>query len=433
MLTEEKRIEKIDRFNDRLTDIKINKIPRELRTIKEVLDKLEEERLLHIAKLTRNKIHGLADIDPEVNMHNITLKPVGTQCNLSCDYCYYDGVRRFASKRYAYSNRKISDRLLKRIMHQVGCYFKGEVRFIWYGGEPLLGGIDFYKKAIDYQRQYCANNLSIENYVQTNATLLNEKWIKFFKENNFSLGFSMDISEETHNLHRKYPSSRGSYRDILNAIKLLKKNGLKFGVIVTVSPYYKKSPKVLIKRFIQQGISSSVNIRPCFHQDIILSPKAYADYIIELFEEWLILGSSKIRFNIFDDIFRGFKGLYPTYCTKNGTCGNHLAIEPNGDVWLCDRPFINDDYRFGNIMKNNFKQILNGKKYQRFLKLKNRILKNCQSSCKWFFLCNSGCSYLRSLKTNTIGPKEYYCGAYRKIYDYVVNRLDQIIDYRASK
>ena len=43
------------------------------------------------------------------------------------------------------------------------------VQFCWHGGEPLLLGVDFYRKAMDFQQKY-ADGKKIENILQTNGT-----------------------------------------------------------------------------------------------------------------------------------------------------------------------------------------------------------------------------------------------------------------------
>ena len=49
------------------------------------------------------------------------------------------------------------------------------VTFIWQGGEPCLMGINFYKKAIAFQKKY-AGGRQIENSFQTNGLLINNDW-----------------------------------------------------------------------------------------------------------------------------------------------------------------------------------------------------------------------------------------------------------------
>ena len=65
-----------------------------------------------------------------------------------------------------------------------------EIPFVWQGGEPTLLGLNFYKKAVEFQKKY-ANGKRISNSLQTNGTLLTEEWFPFLAENNFLVGLSL--------------------------------------------------------------------------------------------------------------------------------------------------------------------------------------------------------------------------------------------------
>ena len=79
------------------------------------------------------------------------LKPAGSACNLDCHYCYY------LDKAVQYGGRQavMSDELLELYVKQ---YIEANevptVQFCWHGGEPLLLGVDFYRKAMDFQQKY---------------------------------------------------------------------------------------------------------------------------------------------------------------------------------------------------------------------------------------------------------------------------------------
>ena len=82
------------------------------------------------------------------------IKPVGSACNLDCDYCYYLGK----ADLYGGRQPKMSDELLERYISQyIEAVQVPVVTFCWHGGEPLLAGIDFYEKAVALQNKYRGN------------------------------------------------------------------------------------------------------------------------------------------------------------------------------------------------------------------------------------------------------------------------------------
>ena len=112
----------------------------------------------------------------------VMLKPAGAQCNLSCRYCYYLEKSKYYSDN---SQDVMPDALLEQFVRQyIEAQTTQEVLFTWHGGEPLLRPLSFYQKALQLQRQY-AKGRHIDNCIQTNGTLLNDEWCRFFKENNF--------------------------------------------------------------------------------------------------------------------------------------------------------------------------------------------------------------------------------------------------------
>ena len=68
----------------------------------------------------------------------------------------------------------------------------GKIKYIWHGGEPLLLGINFYKKAIEFQEKAkYETGCNYDNSLQSNLTLLNNEYIDFFKNNDFSIGSTL--------------------------------------------------------------------------------------------------------------------------------------------------------------------------------------------------------------------------------------------------
>jgi uncharacterized protein len=66
------------------------------------------------------------------------------------------------------------------------------VNFIWHGGEPLLLGRDFFRKALSLQEKFLQPRRYVLNSIQTNGTLIDEAWCEFFGRNKFTVGISID-------------------------------------------------------------------------------------------------------------------------------------------------------------------------------------------------------------------------------------------------
>ncbi|MBO7109671.1 MAG: radical SAM protein, partial [Prevotella sp.] len=171
------------------------------------------------------------------------LKPVGSRCNMACQYCYYQEK----------GNALLSEQLLEEFTRQyLEAQTMPQVLFTWHGGEPLLRPLSFYRKALELQRRY-GQGLQIDNCIQTNGTLLTDEWCEFLRENNFLVGISIDGPEHLNILrsyhasshlspHTSPPSSHTShlslhtpFHDIMGGIGLLNKHGVQWNAMATVN------------------------------------------------------------------------------------------------------------------------------------------------------------------------------------------------------
>ena len=62
---------------------------------------------------------------------------------------------------------------------------EGVVSYAFQGGEPTLRGIDFFKKAVAYEKHYNRNHIKVQNAFQTNGYLLDDEWCAFLRKTTF--------------------------------------------------------------------------------------------------------------------------------------------------------------------------------------------------------------------------------------------------------
>ena len=171
-------------------------------------------------------------ISPFARPVYVMVKPVGSICNLACDYCYYQEKGKFYPEA---KNQILSEELLERFIAQyMACQTMGEVLFTWHGGEPLMRPLSFYQKALALQRKY-AQGRQVANCLQTNGTLLTDEWCRFFRENNFLIGLSIDGPQAIHDHYRRNKQGLPSYYSVRKGIELLKKHGVEYNAMAVVN------------------------------------------------------------------------------------------------------------------------------------------------------------------------------------------------------
>ena len=102
------------------------------------------------------------------------------ECNLRCEYCIFSG--KYTKSRRHNSNNQIEWNYIEKgvnlfLEHSTDSNIR---KIGFYGGEPLLY-FDIIRKTINYVRSKCDNAIFT---ITTNATLLKDKILSFFVENN---------------------------------------------------------------------------------------------------------------------------------------------------------------------------------------------------------------------------------------------------------
>ena len=157
---------------------------------------------------------------------SIMFKTVSESCNLACDYCYYSRTGGALGK-----VKHLDIGNLRKLMEDYMKSCRGMASFIWQGGEPLLAGLNFFEEVMSLEVEYALPNTNISNSVQTNGTLINDRWAKFFKEYNFLIGVSLDGPKVIHDARRVNGKGIGSFDRVMKGIKLLEKYEVDYNIL----------------------------------------------------------------------------------------------------------------------------------------------------------------------------------------------------------
>lgn len=336
------------------------------------------------------------------------VKPAGSLCNLDCHYCYY------LDKSLQYDGRQplMSLELLERFTRQ---YIEANevpvVTFLWHGGEPLMQGVDFYKKALELQNRYSAGK-KIENVLQTNGTLLNEEWCKFFAKNHFLIGISIDGPKDIHDAFRLNKAGKPSFEKVMNGIALLKRYKVEFNTLSVVnrlsegrggevyqflksigSQYMQFLPAV--EHIVEIPGRKRAVIVPPDHKGAQMAPwsvsaEGYGRFLNDIFDIWVRNDVGQYFVQIFDSTLAQYCGVRPGLCSMNETCGEALIVEHNGDVYPCDH-FVYPEYKLGNISEKSLREIYLGQKRFDFGMDKRSTLPRECLNCEYYTLCRGEC------------------------------------------
>lgn len=366
----------------------------------------------------------------------VMLKPVGSACNLACQYCYY------LEKELLYPNNKrswMSEETLETFIQQ---YFLAQtqpyVSFTWHGGEPLLRPISFYKKALKLQQKY-GKGFYIENSLQTNGTLLTDEWCRFFKENNFLIGLSIDGPATVHDAYRQTLSGKGSFQKVLNGIRLLNKHGVEWNAMAVVNAQNVKDAVTfynffksinchfiqftpIVERLVPHADGrclASVNEQTQTMSPLSVTPEEWGAFLCNLFDLWIKEDVGTYYIQMFDATLANWVGQTPGLCTLSKSCGHASAMEHNGDVFACDH-FVFPEYKRGNIHTQTITEMMYSPEQLQFGKNKWQSLPRQCKECSFLFACYGECPKNR-FAIDAYGNKglNYLCKGYKRFFAHV--------------
>ncbi|MCQ2167875.1 MAG: anaerobic sulfatase maturase [Bacteroidales bacterium] len=345
------------------------------------------------------------------------VKPAGSACNLNCRYCYY------LEKAGLYRGREplMSDELLDTYVRQyLEANETGEVTFCWHGGEPLLSGIDFFRKALKLQRKY-ADGRKVFNTLQTNGTKVDENWCCFFRDNEFLVGISIDGPRDIHDGYRKSKSGNSTFDSVLRAISLFKRFGVEFNTLSVVNNLSEGRGAEIYRFFRNEIESRYMQFLPAANKTLpwAVSSTGYGDFLCDVFDEWIRQDVGEYYVQIFDATLAQWCGLTPGVCSINEICSDSLTVEHNGDVYPCDH-FVSPEYRLGNIKENSLREIFESKERIDFaLSKRNSLPADCLK-CKYNFACHGECPEHR------VAGKNVLCSGLKAYFSHVSPYMDRM-------
>ncbi|MBU1177015.1 MAG: radical SAM protein [Patescibacteria group bacterium] len=337
-------------------------------------------------------------------------------CNLDCRYCY---------NAYSAPEVRMSEETLENSIRAILSYYRQTI-FLWHGGESTLMGVDFFKQALDFQEKYKVNGQKIVNEIQTNGTLLNEKWCDFFAENNFYVGVSIDGPQYLNDKARRYKNSNGTHKDILKGILMLKERNIIIAGVCVLAQHNVEHLAEVVDFY--RGYDIPLNLNPfvssgqgsIFREELTISPRRYALVLIELFNKWFENPDIKIYefWKIVKSMFTGYNNI----CCYSGECSrDYLSICPTGEVYPCGRWAGEKGYCMGNVNFHSISQIVQSKPVVQILERKH-LIEECQQ-CFWYEICHGGCPHTAYVYTGNINNSDYYCCGRKMLFSHIYQKL----------
>ena len=324
---------------------------------------------------------------------NIMAKPVSGVCNLACRYCYYldkpaelyPDVRHFM----------MSDEVLDSHVRQYLAAMPVQAEFGWQGGEPLLAGLDFFRKAVALQEQYAQPGQIIHNALQTNGTLLTDEWCLFLAEKRFLVGISLDGSPQWHDRFRLDKAGGPTFHRAWAGLELLRRHGVEFNILVTLNSINAPHAGDIYRYFVNRGIDY-LQFIPVLERNADGSPTDYSctaqqfgKFMLDVFEQWASRDVGKVSERMIDNMLHTLIYGSAAMCCYAERCANAYVLEFNGDLYACDH-FVYTQWKIGNILQRPLAELAQDPRLDDFAAHKTQLPESCRH-CEFLMYCHSGC------------------------------------------
>ena len=346
----------------------------------------------------------------------VLVKIAGGSCNLRCRYCYY-------LSRVKAGETGLTDELLEIYLRQhIEASRDPVISFAWHGGEPTLYGLDRFRNIVSLQKKLCPPDRRIVNGIQTNGLLLDDDWCRFFAEEQFAVGLSLDGPEALHDCNRISAGCEPTFRRVMESLTRLKRHGVSVECLCVVHAENACQPIEVYEFFRKINISyltflPLVEIMPDGKiGGRTISGNDWGEFLCTIFDMWQERDIGNIKIQLFEETARLAFGQEHSLCILRETCGGVPILDRNGDVYCCDH-FVGPEYLLGNICHTTLAKMLASPHQRSFGEIKHRTLPAECRKCPVLSMCNGGCPKDRFLLSTDGEPGlNYLCSGFRRFF-----------------
>lgn len=340
-----------------------------------------------------------------------------SSCNLMCKYCFIGKLNNDKPQIMSYDTMK--NAVDKFAAYAVKQDFPCKIMF--YGGEPLIS-FNNIKRITEYIK---VKKYNLKLSMVTNGTLLNDEIIDFLKENNFSVGLSIDGPKYLNDKYRVFYNETGSvYDSIIEKVEKLNNKDVNYGLSITLSKDIIKNQEEFFD-WLQKLKPKSFSYNLMHYTD---KTNQWKKYYIDATK--FLIKSNNLMFPLGyneDRIRRKYSAFYDrdfkySDCAAKG--GNQFTIKPNGDILICHGQWNTSENLIGNINSlESINKIFDTKRYNEWYKNIPLNKRKCQN-CKALYICGGGCAMQsKDLFNHEKSIDKAFCEHTKYMLDYLLSEL----------
>ena len=273
---------------------------------------------------------------------------------------------------------------------------------MWHAGEPLTLPVSFYEQAFSLQKRWNERGVRIANAVQTNATLITEKWCRFFETYDVHVGVSLDGSQSMHDARRLDRVGKGTFERAMRGVKLLESNDIAYTVISVITSASVQEPEQFWRFFSElhhvslglnpeevEGVNGTSSLNTEQHVQLY---KGFVRQLLELNEQHLDVPPIRE----IDKLKCLLESTTPAVQAQTNIPLAIISFDYNGNFSTFSPELLSmthpryGDFLFGNVFTDSLADIYANPKFQQANADIQRGVQHCKETCPYFAVCGGG-------------------------------------------
>jgi uncharacterized protein len=220
-------------------------------------------------------------------------------------------------------------------------------------------------------------------------------------------------------------------------IERARAHGLNVGCICTFTAQSAPRAQQIFDFFLHEGLNFTVHsavpwLRYPQANGWSLSPEAHGHLLIDMLDRYLE-NLDRIRVSTLDSMCRSVSAGHGGICTFGDCLGDYLAVEPNGEIYPCQRFSGMPEFRLGNVHDCPSAEWLAASPVWRMFQTRQeQVAEECKG-CAHLDICRGGCPHnvlvangkdLSSFEKPS-GLRDPDCPAYQRVFSYITDRAMQ--------
>ncbi len=346
-------------------------------------------------------------------------------CNLNCSYCYVP---------YRDEDRRMQPAVMERLAESLAALPRHEnpVFVLWHSGEPLAVGVKHMESLFAPLRELVASG-QVAHRIQTNGTLIDDRWCEFFVENNCELAVSLD-GPPAANARRVNWTGGPSFDKTMRGIERLKGIGCEIVLLAVVTEDQLDQAASLYEFFagigcVRLGINIEERVGINLTRKMVTSDRV-SGFWADLYAAWLANPVIEIReLRLFADWWNATGGAAPAPETQPTYRSNYLpTVGYDGNVVFLSTELLQchagkyEKFEVGNLLTESLDDLVKKAKKTNYVIDFLAGVDACKASCEHYSFCGGGFATNKFFELGTMnGTETLACRNSRK-------RLFQVLD-----